>query len=131
MAAPKNSYLKYKQTAVTSASRERLLLMLYEGAIRFTKQAIRAIENGDIAEKGIQIGKVYDIILELMNTLDHKVGGEIAANLEQLYIYITHELTKANIENDTQPLKSVLKVLETLYDGWKEAAESLKKEVKR
>ena len=131
MAAPKNSYYKYKQTSIQSASRERLLLMLYEGAIRFTKQAIIALEKGDLAEKGVQIGKVYDIVLELMNTLDHKIGGEIAANLEQLYMYITRELTQANINNDVKPLQSVLKVLETLYQGWKEAAESLKKEVKK
>lgn len=131
MSGAKSSLHKYKQTSVQSASRERLLLMLYEGAIRFTKQAIIAIEKGDVAEKGVQIGKVYDIVLELMSTLDHKVGGEIAVSLEQLYMYMTEELTKANINNDAKPLESVLKVLETLYSGWKEATELLKKEVKK
>lgn len=130
MGEPKNSYAKYKQTSIQSASRERLLLMMYEGAIRFVKQAIKAIDEGRIADKGVYIGKSYDIILELMNTLDHKVGGEIAENLEQLYLFMTQQLTEANMKNDKLKLESVLKILETLYQGWKEATENLKKEGK-
>ena len=64
---------KYKATSVQSASREKILLMLYEGAIKFTKRGIMAIEAGDVAERGTNIGRAYDIVLELMNTLDHKV----------------------------------------------------------
>jgi flagellar protein FliS len=124
----KNAYQKYKQTSVTSASREKLLLMLYEGAIRFTKQGIQAAEQKNIAERGMNIGRAYDIILELNNTLDHKVGGEIAKNLEQLYMFITDQYTQANIKGDPQPLREALKVLETLYDGWVKAVEQLKKQ---
>lgn len=124
----KTAYQKYKTTSVQSASREKLLLMLYEGAIRFIKKAIKAIEEKDIAERGINIGKAYDIFMELNNTLDHKSGGEIAANLEQLYMYITDQLTQANIKGDVKPLHSVLKITETLYAGWIEAIESLKRE---
>ncbi len=124
----KAAYQKYKNTSVQSASREKLLLMLYEGAIRFIKKAIIAIEQKDIAERGLNIGKAYDIFMELNNTLDHKSGGEIAVNLEQLYMYITDQLTQANIKGDVKPLQSVLKITETLYQGWVEAVESLKKE---
>ncbi len=120
-------YAKYKKTSVESASREKLLLMLYEGAIKFTKRAIIAAENKDIATRGENITKAYDIILELMNTLDFKVGGEVAENLEQLYMFITDELTRANITGKTEHLNNVLKILQTLYDGWKEAVEILKK----
>lgn len=120
-------YKKYKQASVESASREKLLLMLYEGAIKFTKRAIIAIDNGDIATRGENITKAYDIILELMNTLDFKVGGEVAENLEQLYMFITDELTRANITGKKEHLENVLKVLSTLYDGWKEAVEIIKK----
>ncbi len=101
--------------------------MLYEGAIKFCKKAVIAIEKGDIAGRGENVSRAYDIVLELMNTLDHKVGGDIAANLEQLYMYITDELTQANINNDVNRLNNAIKILTTLYDGWKQAIEQLKK----
>jgi flagellar secretion chaperone FliS len=122
----KNPYQKYKQTSIQSASKEKLLLMLYEGAIKFMKLAMASMEQKKLAEKGVNIGRAYDIILELNNTLDHKVGGDVSKNLEQLYMYITEQLTHANIKNDTQHLKNALKVTETLYDGWVKAVEQLK-----
>src|SRR5690349_10836177 len=87
---------KYKQTSVTSASREKLLLMMYEGAIKYTKKAVIACEIKDIADRGLNIGKAYDIIMELNNTLNFEIGGEIAKNLEQLYMFMTDQLTQAN-----------------------------------
>lgn len=69
-----NLYQKYKQTSVVSASREKILLMLYEGAIRFTKLAIKACDEKKIADRGHNIGKAFDIVMELNNTLDHRVG---------------------------------------------------------
>ena len=122
-----SGYSKYKKTAVESASKEKLLLMLYEGAIRFLKRAIMACENKDVPGRCENIGKAYDIILELMNTLDFKVGGEVAENLEQLYMFMTEELTRANLTGKVDHLKNVLKIMETLYEGWKEAVELVKK----
>jgi flagellar secretion chaperone FliS len=119
---------KYKQTSVTSASREKLLLMMYEGAIKFTKKAIVACEVKDIGERGLNIGKAYDIIMELNNTLNFEIGGEIAKNLEQLYMYMTDQLTKANATGDAKPLHVVLGLLNTLYEGWIKAVDSLKKQ---
>lgn len=124
----KNAYQKYKNTSVQSASREKLLLMMYEGAIKFTKKAMECMEKKDIAGRGMNIGRAYDIILELNNTLDHKIGGDISKNLESLYMFITDQYTQANIKNDIEPLKSALKILETLYDGWVQAIEKLKKD---
>jgi flagellar protein FliS len=122
----KNAYQKYKTTSIQSASREKLLLMLYEGAIKFTKLAIQAAEEKRIADRGINIGRAYDIVMELNNTLDHKVGGDISKNLEQLYMFMTDQYTKANISGDPAPLRDVLKILETLYDGWGKAIEQIK-----
>ncbi len=121
------SYNKYKTVSVESASQQKLLLMLYEGAIKFTKKAIIAIDSGDIPGRCENITRSYDIVLELMNTLDFKVGGEVAENLEQLYMFITDELTRANITGKKEHLENVLKILNTLYDGWKEAVEIIKK----
>lgn len=124
----KNAYQKYKATSIQSASKEKLLLMMYEGAIKFVKLAIVATENKKIADRGMNITRAYDIILELNNTLDHRVGGDIAKNLEQLYMFMTEQLTKANISGDPQYLKNCLGILETLYDGWVKAVEQLKKD---
>lgn len=123
-----NPLNKYKKTSVMSASREQILLMLYEGAIKFTKLAIQAAEQGKIADRGHNILRAYDIIVELHATLDHKVGGELAVQLEQLYIFMMDQYTKANIKGDPEPLKANLKVLENLYDGWKQAIEKIRKE---
>ncbi len=122
----KTAYQKYKSTSIQSASREKLLLMMYEGAIKFVKLALSATEEKNISERGANIGRAYDIVLELNNTLDHSIGKEIAKSLEQLYMYMTDELTQANITGDPQPLKNVLSILETLYDGWKKAVQQLK-----
>ena len=126
-----NNYLnKYKKTSIESASKEQLLLLMYEGAIKYVKKAIIAIDEKDIAGRGQNIGFAFDIIMELNNTLDHKVGGEIAANLEQLYHWMTNQLTQANISANKKGLEDVLKVLNTLYDGWQQAIEKLKQEAK-
>lgn len=123
-----NPYNKYKQTSILSASREQILLMLYEAAIKFTKLAIQAAEEKKIADRGQNIIRAFDIIVELQATLDHKVGGELAMQLEQLYVYMLEQYTKANISGSPEPLRSNLKVLENLYEGWKGAIENMKKD---
>lgn len=123
-----NPYQKYKQVSILSASREQILLMLYEGAIKFTKLAMKAIEEKKIADRGHNILRAYDIILELHATLDHKVGGDLSKQLEQLYLFMMDQYTQANIKGEMAPLQANLKVLENLYDGWKQAIEKIKKE---
>ncbi|MCC6137486.1 MAG: flagellar export chaperone FliS [Bdellovibrionaceae bacterium] len=122
-----NGYGKYKKTAIESANKEKILLMLYEGAMKFIKQAMEAVDNKDIAKRGEYIGRAYDIIMELMSSLNHEIGGEMAKNLEQLYIYSLEELTRANLTGDKKNLENCLKVLNILYDGWSKAIETVKK----
>ncbi len=124
------AYKKYKETAIQSASKEKILLMLYEGAIKFVKLSIQALEKNQIKDKCENIGRAYDIILELNNSLDHKVGGAVAGQLEQLYMFMTDRLSHANIHNDVESLKTVQKLLETLHQGWAEAIQKLKNETK-
>ena len=119
---------KYKQTSVTTASRGQVLLMLYEGCIKFCKQAIEATKRKDLAEKGKYILKVQDIINELSVTLDHNVGGNVSRELERLYNYMIEQLTQGNIKNDPKPLETVLKLLETLYSGWVDAVGQVNKQ---
>ena len=124
----KDPYSKYKKTQLGTASKENVLLMLYEGAIRFCKLSKKAFENNDLAQKGLMIGKTMDIVFELKNTLDHKVSPEVASQLDSLYNYMIEELTKANMNNDTKKLDDVINVLETLYSGWIQAVEQFQKE---
>ena len=121
-------FQKYKTTSVTSASKEKVLLMMYEGAIKFTKLAAKACDEKKIADKGVFAGRAYDIVMELNNTLDHKIGKDIAMNLEQLYIFIMEEYTKGNISCKAVHFNNALKILENLYQGWIGAIEKLKKE---
>ncbi len=116
----------YKKTSVNTASKEQVLLMLYQAAIKNCKRAIDAIEENKIPEKGEYIGKLQDIVIELMNSLDHEIGGEISKELESLYEFIIHQSTQANINFDKAPLNGVLNILNTLYEGWDKAIKSLK-----
>jgi flagellar protein FliS len=112
---------QYKQTAVKTANRGQIVIMLYEAAIQNVKKAAVAIDQKDIPGKGVAIGKAHDIINELLNTLDFEVGGNIAKDLERLYNFMTEQLVKANMEISKEPLQTVQKLLETLLDGWKGA----------
>ena len=117
----------YKQTSIKTATPEQVLLMLYEAAIKASKLAKQAIEKKAIAEKGKQIGKVHDIVMELRNTLDHTKGPEVAQQLEALYEFCISQLFKANINNDMAALENVTKVLTTLYEGWVAAVDEVRK----
>lgn len=116
----------YKKTSVETASKEQILLMLYQAAIKNCKKAIEAIEQKNVSKKGEYIGKMQDIIVELSNSLDFEVGGEVAKELASLYDYLLYASTQANIKIEKTHLEGCLKVLNTLYDGWAEAIKSLK-----
>ena len=119
-----NPYSQYQKTQVTTASREKVLLMLYEGAIRFTKHAIAALKQKKIAEKGKYISKATAILSELMATLDFKAGGQLAVDLENLYVFMIDKLIEGNIKNDEECLTTVEGLLMTLYAGWKDIVEN-------
>lgn len=116
----------YKKTSVETASKEQILLMLYQAAIKNCKKAIEAIEQKNIAKKGEYIGKMQDIVVELSNSLDFEVGGDVAKELASLYDYVLYSSTQANIKFDKTHLEGCLRVLNTLYDGWTEAIKSIK-----
>ncbi len=116
----------YKKTSVETASKEQILLMLYQAAIKNCKKGIEAIEQNNIAKKGEYIGKMQDIVVELSNSLDFEVGGDVAKELASLYDYLLYSSTQANIKIDKTHLEGCLKVLNTLYEGWTEAIKNLK-----
>lgn len=116
----------YHQTSIATASKEKILLMLYESCIRHLKKCKQAMENKNMAEKGVALGKAQDIINELSNTLNFDVGGELPKQLESLYVHIFDQSTQANIANDPSKIQHCINILETLYSGWKEAIDKVK-----
>lgn len=125
---PKRGVNAYKKADVLTASKETVLLMLYEGAIRFIRAGIDAIEKKKVEERSRQLLRAQDIVTELRCTLDFKTGGAIAENLERLYEFVTDRLIQANVGNAVEPAKEGLKVLEDLHQTWVQAISSLKKE---
>jgi len=119
-----NPYRAYQKTQVTTAKPEKILLMLYEGAIKFTKMAIIRMREKNIAEKGKFISKTLAIVSELMNTLDHEKGGQIAADLENLYMFMMDKLIEANMHNRVEDLEVVERLLTTLYGAWKDVVDN-------
>lgn len=122
------AFNQYQDTQITTATPEKILLMLYDGAINFTRIAQERMEQGDVAGKAKFIGKGLAIVTELMNTLNHDVGGEISQRLEQLYIYIIDEYTAANVNNSVKSLDNALRILTILRDTWAEAVDIWRKE---
>ena len=115
-----NPHRAYQKTQITTAKPEKILLLLYEGAIRFIRTANTRMKEKNIAEKGKFISKTIAIISELMNTLDHKVGGQLASDLEALYMFMIDKLIEGNIQNDPECLDTVEKLLTTLYQAWQD-----------
>ena len=115
-----NAYAKVGlETSVISASPHKLIVLLYDGALAAIKTAARHMAAGQIAEKGVAIGKALDIINSgLRASLDKKAGGEIAANLDALYVYMAQRLLTASLENKPAMLEEVQVLLADLRDAW-------------
>lgn len=124
-----NAYMsQYQANDVATSSPERILIMLYDGAIRNIARAERGIQNGERMPKLEGISKAIAIVTELSNTLDFEVGGEIAENLDGLYGFMIRELTRGNLENKVEPLQVVTKLLTELRSTWLDAIELVRKE---
>jgi flagellar protein FliS len=109
----------YQEGAITTQSRGRLIVLLYEGAIKFLKLAINEMQAGNYQSKGHYINKAQDIINELNAILDMEAGGEIAANLRKLYLFMNKRLYEANIKRDPQMIRDVIGLMEELNQSWK------------
>ncbi len=109
----------YQQVAVTTQSKGRLVVILYDGAIKFLKLAIKELEAGNHAAKGQYINRAQDILHELNAVLDMGVGGEVAQNLRRLYLFMDRHLSQANAKRDPKMIQEVIGLLEELNQGWK------------
>lgn len=114
-----NPYNAYKKNTVNMASKEQLLLMLVDGAVKATKLARLAIEKRDIPTAHKELVRVQDIFTELMVTLDRS-AGEVAENLFNLYEFIKRRVAQANIKKDIAIIDEVLPLIEEVRDMWHE-----------
>lgn len=125
-----NAYTAYQRTNVNTASQGRLVVLLYEGAIKHINAAINLfnendkIKASDIEQFGIHIQKAQAIITELQVTLDMEKGKDIARNLMSLYLYFNEELLDANINHNKTKLQFVVKMLNELAESWRIIANS-------
>ena len=108
----------YKESAVMTATPERLVVMLYDGAHRFLFQAAHAMRSGDIAQMNNRMQRAEAIIAELRGTLNHEQGGEIAGRLEAIYDFCQRHLLEARLKRDPQRIEQVMKLLAELRDAW-------------
>lgn len=114
------AYQAYKKTQVSTASQGDLLVMLFEGAIRFSNQAIEAINESNFSVANEKLLRVQDIMTELTSSLKLDTG-EIANNLSQIYSYINQLLVQANIKKDISLIEQAIGLLTELCDTWREA----------
>jgi|JTFP01.1.fsa_nt_gb flagellar protein FliS len=116
-----NPYEQYKTTQISTATPGQLVVMLYDGAIKFCKMAKLGIEQKNIETANNNLIKVQNIIQELKISLDMKAGGELSETLDALYEYMLRRLIEANMKKDIKIINEVQKNLEELREAWVEA----------
>lgn len=117
-----NQYLKqYQKNEVETASPEKILILLYDGAIQFLNKAKIALEQKNIPEVHNNLIGCENIILEFINTVDVENGGDFAVRIKALYEYFYNTLVQANMKKDVTKIDEVLKHLVELRATWKQA----------
>jgi len=114
-------YDVYQRTQVDTASPAKLVVMLYDGAIRFLKQGQAAIERGDRERQNHCLVRAQRIIAELESSLDMDAGAQIAQNLMALYQFMHEQLVLANLQDDVEKVQKVREMLESLREAWAQA----------
>jgi len=121
-----NGYNVYKNNSVNYASKEQLLLMLVEGAVKFCKIARQAIVDKDVKKAHESLVRTQDIFSELMVSLD-TTQGEWAEQLFRVYAFIKEKLIEANMRKDVEIIDEILPLIEDINETWKEAYKRAKK----
>ncbi|HEB09924.1 MAG TPA: flagellar export chaperone FliS [Spirochaetales bacterium] len=115
----------YKETRIKTANQGKLIVMLYDGAIKYLNLALDSMDETDkhYDEISNNIIKVQDIVTELMVSLDFERGGEISKNLFSLYVFMNRQLLEANVRKSINPLGEVKALLLELRSAWAEVSE--------
>ncbi len=120
-----NGYSQYQENNIMTASPAKLLLMAYDGAIRFCRISGEKMKENNYEEQSFYINKALAVIFELVSTLREDVAPEIVANLRSLYTYVIEKLAHANLNQDEKALEEAIHILSQLRESWAEAEKSL------
>jgi len=108
----------YLQTQITTTTQGDLLIMLFDGAIKFLNRAKESIDAKDYAQKGILISKALDILAELQGSLNAQKGGDVAENLKKIYLLCSSKLLMANLKMDKNLVDEVIRILSGIRDAF-------------
>ena len=121
----------YKKASVNTLDQNKLIIMLYDGAIKNANFAVEYMESGEIEKVHDSLIKTKNIVTELLATLNMEHGGEIAKNLKSLYSYMFSQLIEANMEKKSEPVLNVIDLLKELRGAWVQIREKKKPEEKK
>ena len=121
----------YKKASVNTLDQNKLIIMLYDGAIKNSNFAVQYMESGEIEKVHDSLIKTKNIVTELLATLNMDQGGEIAKNLKSLYSYMFSQLVEANMEKKSEPVLTVIDLLKELRGAWVQIKEKKKPEEKK
>jgi flagellar protein FliS len=114
-----NPYVdQYRKSAVAGASPLQLVVMLYDGCLRFMEAGKRAIQDRDLEKQNDSLQRAQRIIAELMSTLDMEKGGDVSQNLLSLYTFAYNRLVEGNIEDRVEYVDHAIQVMSGLRDSW-------------
>jgi flagellar secretion chaperone FliS len=120
MSAAQSTVNQYQQVQISTADRGQLLVLIYDGGLRFLARAEKSLEEGDLVGFGHHLGRAQAIIAELLHTLDHKLGGEVATNLERLYRFMLEHLVEANLQKSPRHVADVRRILGIVAGAYRE-----------
>lgn len=110
----------YFQTKVTTTDQGDIVVMLYDGAIKFLNQAVEHLAANDMAQKGLALSRALDVINELDSALNMEKGGSLSENLHSLYLFCSNHLVTANLKKDPERIGHVIKILSGLRSAYSE-----------
>ncbi len=118
MSQTQSPYSAYEMTSVETASQSRLIVMLYDGAIRFMNKGAACIENEEIENAHRYLTRSADIVSELLSGLKPEQGGDIGKNLHRLYVFVFEQIVEANLRKNAAQVVRMAKVMGILREGW-------------
>lgn len=122
----KLAHKQYTSIHISTIDRGRLLLMMYDGLLKFLKHCAEGLDHRDVPKFARFLSKSQAIISELSNTLDHEAGGIVARDLERLYDFMMYYLTEANLEKSSKKVKMVSELVEKIASAYREIIEGKK-----
>jgi flagellar secretion chaperone FliS len=114
--------IAYKEQSILTATPGQLVVMLYDGCLRFLHQAALAMRDGDMASSGNRLSRAEAIIDELLTTLDLEQGGVIASRLQGIYVFCNRHLLEARTERDVEKIEKVSELMSELRESWAQVA---------